>query len=220
MPAPLDFPPNAAHPAAPVGGDKWPSPAVPNQPIYTYDGEKWTTGDPNAGGIGASTTLPLMDGTATAGVEVDWARGDHVHPTDTTRAPITSPTFLVDAKAPTPPPASNDTNVATTAFVNTAIAAWPTGQSQPIPPSNIFPIGTLALLTLKTGQTVAANATTSGVNLSQPIWMGDAAVGYVVQGGISGPQQTGTWKNMSGLTIGTGSTAGTGNFVGYFVRTA
>lgn len=37
-------------------------------------------------GATASTTVPLMDGTATVGKEMAFARGDHVHPTDTTRA--------------------------------------------------------------------------------------------------------------------------------------
>lgn len=35
----------------------------------------------------ASSTTPSMDGTADAGSETTWARGDHVHPTDTSRAP-------------------------------------------------------------------------------------------------------------------------------------
>jgi hypothetical protein len=33
----------------------------------------------------ASTTTPLMDGTASVGTETAYARGDHVHPTDTSR---------------------------------------------------------------------------------------------------------------------------------------
>ena len=33
-----------------------------------------------------SGTTPLMDGTATPGTETAYARGDHVNPTDTTRA--------------------------------------------------------------------------------------------------------------------------------------
>jgi hypothetical protein len=41
----------------------------------------------------ASSTTPLMDGTAATGVGTTWARADHVHPTDTTRAPLASPTF-------------------------------------------------------------------------------------------------------------------------------
>lgn len=36
-------------------------------------------------GASASTTTPAMDGTATAGTETSFARGDHVHPTDTSR---------------------------------------------------------------------------------------------------------------------------------------
>ena len=34
----------------------------------------------------ASSTTPAMDGTASAGSETAWAKGDHVHPTDTSRA--------------------------------------------------------------------------------------------------------------------------------------
>ena len=35
----------------------------------------------------ATTTTPKMDGTASVGTEVAFARGDHVHPSDTTRVP-------------------------------------------------------------------------------------------------------------------------------------
>lgn len=34
----------------------------------------------------ATTTTPKMDGTAAVGSETTWAKGDHVHPTDTSRA--------------------------------------------------------------------------------------------------------------------------------------
>lgn len=37
-------------------------------------------------GAAASSTVPLMDGTAAVGTELAFARGDHRHPTDTTRA--------------------------------------------------------------------------------------------------------------------------------------
>lgn len=40
-----------------------------------------------------------------------------------TAAPLTSPTFTGDPKAPTPSPGDNDTSIATTAFVASAIAA-------------------------------------------------------------------------------------------------
>lgn len=38
-------------------------------------------------GAAASTTTPKMDGVAAVGSESGFARGDHVHPTDTSRAP-------------------------------------------------------------------------------------------------------------------------------------
>lgn len=36
-------------------------------------------------GAAASSTTPKMDGTAAAGTETAFARGDHVHPSDTTK---------------------------------------------------------------------------------------------------------------------------------------
>jgi hypothetical protein len=45
----------------------------------------------------ASSTLPLINGTAAIGTALRFARSDHVHPTDTTRAPIASPTFTTGA---------------------------------------------------------------------------------------------------------------------------
>lgn len=42
---------------------------------------------------GLSSTSPVMDGTAAVGTGTTTARGDHRHPTDTSRAPIASPSF-------------------------------------------------------------------------------------------------------------------------------
>jgi Chaperone of endosialidase len=39
----------------------------------------------------ASTTAPLIDGTAAAGTATSWSRGNHVHPTDTTRYSASNP---------------------------------------------------------------------------------------------------------------------------------
>lgn len=36
-----------------------------------------------------SSTTPLMDGTGNTGTSTTWARGDHVHPSDTSRVPTT-----------------------------------------------------------------------------------------------------------------------------------
>jgi hypothetical protein len=41
----------------------------------------------------ASSTAPLMDGAVAIGTGTTWARADHVHASDTSRAPTASPTF-------------------------------------------------------------------------------------------------------------------------------
>jgi hypothetical protein len=41
----------------------------------------------------ASSTAPVMDGTAAVGVGTTFARADHVHASDTSRAPLASPSF-------------------------------------------------------------------------------------------------------------------------------
>lgn len=72
-------------------------------------------------GAAASTTVPKMDGTAAVGTELAFARGDHVHPTDTTRAPLASPDLTGTPTAPTAAAGTKTTQIATTAFVDTAI---------------------------------------------------------------------------------------------------
>jgi len=47
--------------------------------------------------------LPLMDGTAFRGSNNNAARSDHIHPTDTTRAPLTNPVFLGGVTLPGDP---------------------------------------------------------------------------------------------------------------------
>jgi hypothetical protein len=41
----------------------------------------------------AASAIPLMDSTGAVGISTQYARGDHVHPTDTSRAPTVAPTF-------------------------------------------------------------------------------------------------------------------------------
>lgn len=64
-----------------------------------------------------SATNPAMNGTAGAGSANAVSRGDHVHPTDTSRAPLASPTFTGTPAAPTAAADTNTTQVATTAYV-------------------------------------------------------------------------------------------------------
>lgn len=58
-----------------------------------------------------------MNGTQAAGTSNLYARADHVHPTDTSRAPLASPTFTGTPAAPTAAADTNTTQLATTAFV-------------------------------------------------------------------------------------------------------
>jgi hypothetical protein len=70
-----------------------------------------------------SATTPAMDGTAAAGSATTFAHSDHIHPTDTTRAPIASPAFTgVPTTASTPAPGDSTTKLATTAFVGAALS--------------------------------------------------------------------------------------------------
>lgn len=50
----------------------------------------------------ASSTNPIVDGTATPGVAATFARGDHVHPTDTSRQPALAKAAYIAAGAIAP----------------------------------------------------------------------------------------------------------------------
>jgi hypothetical protein len=67
-------------------------------------------------GQAASATSP-MNGAAAVGTSLRYARQDHVHPTDTTRAPLASPAFTGTPTAPTAATGTNTTQIATTAYV-------------------------------------------------------------------------------------------------------
>lgn len=72
----------------------------------------------------ASDTPPAMDGAAEAGTSLRFARSDHVHPTDTTRAPLASPAFTGNPTAPTQAAGSNNTRLATCAFVRGELSMY------------------------------------------------------------------------------------------------
>lgn len=59
-------------------------------PVYWHDGTGiriWTGAEPSSGSsVEPSSTTPSMDGTAAVGTATTYARADHVHPTDTSRA--------------------------------------------------------------------------------------------------------------------------------------
>ncbi len=95
----------------------------------------------------ASTTTPSMDGTASYGSGTTWARADHVHPTDTSRAALASPTFTGTPKAPTATTGTNTTQIATTAFVQNTLSAKITyGTSDMTPGQSALATGDIYLM--------------------------------------------------------------------------
>ena len=81
--------------------------------------------------------VPVMDGAASSGASLRWARGDHVHPSDTSRAPVNSPALTGIPLSTTPTFPDNSTRIATTAYVTAAIAASG-GVSPPPSDGNIY----------------------------------------------------------------------------------
>lgn len=96
------------------------TPSAPTATIGTNTTQLATTAFVLAnatGSVSPATVAPLIDGTAAVGTSLLYARQDHVHPTDTTRAALASPTFTGTPAAPTATVGTNTTQVATTAFV-------------------------------------------------------------------------------------------------------
>lgn len=98
-------------------------PTAPTAPPDTNTSQIATTAFvlANSGGVPA-TAVPLVDATpGLVGTSTKFARQDHVHPTDTSRAPLASPVFTGTPQAPTPTLGDNSTDIATTAFVQAAV---------------------------------------------------------------------------------------------------
>lgn len=103
----LDFP------NSPTVGQEFNSGAT----VFVWTGTFWRVKFSGLPGDSLSNNSPTMNGSASAGVAVTGSRSDHVHPTDTSRAPINSPTFTGTPTAPTAAADTNTTQIATTAFV-------------------------------------------------------------------------------------------------------
>jgi len=65
----------------------------------------------------ASSTSPNMAGTAAIGSSLRYARADHTHPSDSTKANLASPALTGTPTAPTAATGTNTTQIATTAYV-------------------------------------------------------------------------------------------------------
>jgi hypothetical protein len=103
-----------------------------NGDVYTLTATGWGSpvgnirGPQGPAGAGSPSTVPpIMDGVATVGISTNFSREDHVHPSDTSRAPLASPALTGTPTVPTAAPATNTTQAASTAFVTAAVASHP-----------------------------------------------------------------------------------------------
>lgn len=100
----------------------------------------------------AGTSNPIINGTAAAGSSTRWARQDHVHPTDTTRAPINSPTFTGSVTLPGDP--ASNLQAATKQYVDNAATGIDNHQA--------VAVATTANITLSGLQTIDGYTTLAG----------------------------------------------------------
>ncbi len=171
--------------------------------------------------IGEESSLQ-PDGVAAVGSSTHGARLDHVHPTDTSRAPLASPAFTGVPTAPTPSYGDVSTKIATTDYAhNVAVDAAADAAALVGPPvagdgiavsdktvsintNNALGVGCYGFGTV-VGETIPPNGTTTAFYSVAP------------QNGTVGPGQSyqapGTWRNISGCTI-------TNSYCGMFIRIA
>ena len=159
----------------------------------------------------AGANAPKMDGAVAVGVSKRYSREDHIHPTDTTRAPVASPALTGTPTAPTAPLDTSTTQIATTAFVtNQAGTAAPamdgtatvgtskrySRQDHRHPTDNTrAPLASPALTGTPTAPTAA-----NGTNTAQ---LATTAFAY----GVASKAANGYQKLPSGLIIQWGRTA-------------
>ena len=72
-------------------------PSAPTAAVNTSTTQIATTAFVIGQASDVTNGTPAMDGVAARGASVHFARADHVHPTDTSRAPLASPTFTGQA---------------------------------------------------------------------------------------------------------------------------
>lgn len=125
------------------------------------------------GGASIGTATPLMDGAASAGVAATASAVDHIHPTDTTRAPLASPTFTGTVTLPTG--AVTSAFIADGTIVNADISA-----SAAVAVSKLAPGTAAQVLTTTAGTAVWATPSAGGgatIGTAIPLIDGTASAG-------------------------------------------
>lgn len=153
----------------------------------------------------AVATNIKANGTQAVGTLNTVARGDHVHPTDTSRAPLASPVFTGTPTAPTAATGTRSTQIATTAFVGAeSLIAAPTGSVYTFAGATV-PTGWLkcngALLSRTTYAALfAVIGTTYGAGdgsttFALPDLRGEFVRGFDDGRGIDAGRALGSWRN-------------------------
>ena len=159
----------------------------------------------STGGAAPSLTVPVMDGTAAIGISTTYARGDHVHPTDASRAPLASPVFSGTPSLPTGAIAvtqttgNSSTALATTAFV----AATVTSIAVPAPSITMPAMDGTAAIGVSTTYTRADHVhptDTSRAPLASPTFSGTVTIPGVVNASNAAAGQVGEWVSAQQLT--------------------
>lgn len=99
-------------------------------------------GGGGGGGASPSTTTPTMNGTAAVGTETAYSRGDHVHPTDTSRAPIDNPEFTTRVTSPIFRVTGHTTAIGATLSASNSAAVSLTATTAKTGASISLPVGT------------------------------------------------------------------------------
>jgi hypothetical protein len=158
--------------------------------LYGRESSAWSVVPPVPA---PSSSIPIMDGTAAAGTGTTWSRTDHVHPSDTTKAPLVSPTFTGTPVAPTATALTNTAQLATTAYADGAVGVEktralaaeallaplvsPTFTGVPVAPNPTAGTNTTQLATTAFVGTALANAAVPAPSSSTPGMDGVGAAG-------------------------------------------
>lgn len=149
-------------------------------------------------GSSVGNVTPVMDGTAAVGTATTAARSDHVHPTDTSRAPLASPAFTGTPTATTAPGGTNNTQLATTAFANSLRGSY---KETPIVTGGPF-----ALSTAHAGMCITCGGS-GGYSVTLPDYSTFTVGGYAASTGlvfrlaITAPNITITLQNTTNTFI-------------------
>ena len=168
----------------------------------------------------AASVAPLINGTATVGTSLRYARQDHVHPTDTTRAPLASPTFTGTVTIPAGASITGyatsgaNSNITSLTGLTTPLSVTQGGTGLTTTPTNgQIPIGNgsgYSAATLTAGSNITISNSAGGITIAATGGGGGGVTSVNVSGGTTGLTTSGGPITTSG-TITLAGTLGVAN---------